>query len=203
VPSDHNTRWPDILATRLRGTATTRALGVVNAGIGGNRMLLDGLGPNLLARFDRDVIARSGVRRAILPEGVNDLGVLTRDASASPVQNAVMVAQVTAAYAQVAARAHAHGIKVIGGTVMPFAGNDYYHPGPATEADRQAINTFIRTSGIFDGLIDFDRTMRDPAHPDRLAPEYDSGDHLHPSERGYAAMAKRYRSRCSVRRSGR
>jgi hypothetical protein len=73
---------------------------------------------------------------------------------------------------------------------MPFAGNDYYHPGPATEADRQAINTFIRTSGIFDGLIDFDRTMRDPAHPDRLAPEYDSGDHLHPSERGYAAMGE-------------
>ncbi|RZM16225.1 MAG: SGNH/GDSL hydrolase family protein, partial [Sphingomonas sp.] len=188
VPADRNTRWPDVLAERLRASPSTRALGVVNAGIGGNRVLLDGLGPNLLARFDRDVIARSGVRWAILLEGVNDLGVLTRDTPVTPARHAGIVAQVTAGYAQVVARAHAHSIKVIGGTVTPFGGNDYYHPGPASEADRQAINTFIRSSGLFDAVVDFDRVLRDPAHPERLSPAYDSGDHLHPSETGYRAM---------------
>ncbi len=190
VKPERNSRWPDVLAQRLRARPATQAIGVVNAGIGGNRMLLDGLGPNLLARFDRDVIARSGVRWAIALEGVNDLGVLTRDAPATPAQHAAIVAQITAGYAQIVARARAHGIKVIGGTVMPFGGNDYYHPGAANEADRQAVNRFIRTSGVFDSVIDFDRLMRDPAHPDRLAPAYDSGDHLHPSEAGYRIMGE-------------
>jgi lysophospholipase L1-like esterase/peptidoglycan/xylan/chitin deacetylase (PgdA/CDA1 family) len=190
VAPEHNNRWPDILAARLRAQTETRSIGVVNAGIGGNRMLLDGSGPNLLARFDRDVIARSGVRWAIVLEGINDLGVFTRDAPATPAQHAALVAQLTAGYTQIVARAHAHGIKVIGGTVMPFGGNDYYHPNAANEADRQAINVFIRTSGLFDAVIDFDRIMRDPAHPDRLAPAYDSGDHLHPSEAGYRVMGE-------------
>jgi len=190
VKPERNTRWPDVLAQRLRGTTATRAIGVVNAGIGGNRVLLDGLGPNLLARFDRDVVARSGVRWAIVLEGVNDLGVLTREAPATPAQHAAIVAQVTAGFSQVVARAHAHGIKVIGGTVMPFGGNTYYHPTAENEADRQAVNTFIRTSGVFDAVIDFDRLMRDPAHPDRLSPAYDSGDHLHPSEAGYKTMGE-------------
>ncbi|MGU3392358.1 GDSL-type esterase/lipase family protein [Sphingomonas sp. M1A8_2b] len=190
VKPNHNTRWTDRLAERLRDTAATRGIGVVNAGIGGNRILLDGLGPNLMARFDRDVVARSGVRWAILIEGVNDLGVLTREAPATPAQHAAIVAQVTAGYTQLVARAHAHGIRMIGGTITPFGGNDYYHPGPATEADRQAINAFIRTSGLFDAVIDFDRVMRDPAHPDRLNPAYDSGDHLHPSEAGYRTMGE-------------
>ncbi len=188
VKPERNTRWTDVLAERLRATPATRGLGVVNAGIGGNRVLLDGLGPNLLARFDRDVIARSGVRWAIVLEGINDLGVLTREAPATPAQHAAVVAQVTAGFTQIAARAHAHGIKLIGGTVMPFGGNTYYHPGAASEADRQAINAFIRTSGVFDAVVDFDRLMRDPAHPDRLSPAYDSGDHLHPSEAGYRTM---------------
>ncbi len=188
VKPERNTRWTDVLAQRLRGTTTTRAIGVVNAGIGGNRVLLDGLGPNLLARFDRDVIARSGVRWAIVLEGINDLGVLTREAPATPAQHAAIVAQITAGFAQVVTRAHAHGIKVIGGTVMPFGGNTYYHPTAENEADRQAVNTFLRTSGVFDAVIDFDRLMRDPAHPDRLSPAYDSGDHLHPSEVGYKTM---------------
>ena len=190
VKPERNTRWPDVLAQRLRGTTAIRATGVVNAGIGGNRVLLDGLGPNLLARFDRDVIARSGVRWAIVLEGINDLGVLTREAPATPAQHAAIVAQITAGFAQVVARAHAHGIKVIGGTVMPFGGNTYYHPTAENEADRQAVNTFIRTSGVFDAVIDFDRLMRDPAHPDRLSPAYDSGDHLHPSEVGYKTMGE-------------
>ncbi len=188
VRPERNTRWTDVLAERLRAGAATRALGVVNAGIGGNRMLLDGLGPNLLARFDRDVIARSGVRWAIVLEGVNDLGVLTREAPATPAQHAAIVAQITAGYAQIVARAHAHGITVVGGTITPFVGNDYYHAGAETEADRQAVNAYIRTSGVFDAVVDFDRLLRDPAHPDRLSPAYDSGDHLHPSEAGYRAM---------------
>ncbi|WP_156361818.1 GDSL-type esterase/lipase family protein [Sphingomonas sp. Leaf343] len=190
VKPERNTRWPDILATRLRSTAATSRIGVVNAGIGGNRILLDGLGPNLMARFDRDVVSRSGVRWAILLEGVNDLGVLTRDAPATPAQHAGIIAGITAAYRQLAARAHAQGIALIGGTITPFGGNDYYHPGPATEADRQAINAFIRGSGVFDAVIDFDALLRDPAMPDRLASRYDSGDHLHPSEAGYRAMGE-------------
>ncbi|WP_375271054.1 SGNH/GDSL hydrolase family protein [Sphingomonas sp.] len=190
VAPDRNMRWPDILAERLRARPSSRGIGVVNSGIGGNRVLLDGLGPNLLARFDRDVVARTGVRWAIVLEGINDLGVLTRDAPATSEQHAAIVAQVTAAYAQVVQRAHAHGMEVIGGTLMPFVGNDYYHPGAATEADRQAINRFIRRSGTFDAVVDFDRVMRDPARPDRLAPAYDSGDHLHPSEAGYRAMGE-------------
>ncbi len=190
VAPEHNGRWPDVLAARLRAQTATRAIGVVNAGIGGNRILLDGSGPNLLARFDRDVIARSGVRWAVVLEGINDLGVLTRDAPASPAQHAAIVTQITTSYTQIVTRAHAHGIKVIGGTVMPFGGNEYYHPNALNEGDRQALNTFIRTSGVFDAVIDFDRVMRDPAHPDRLSPAYDSGDHLHPSEAGYRVMGE-------------
>ena len=190
VEPERNTRWTDVFAQRLRSEARTRGIGVVNAGIGGNRILLDGLGPNLMARFDRDVIARSGVRWAIVLEGINDLGTLTRDAPATPEQHRALVRQITAAYRQLAERAHAHGIKLIGGTVMPFGGNSYYHPAPELEAARQEINRFIRTSGTFDAVIDFDKVMRDPAQPDRLAPALDSGDHLHPSEAGYRKMGE-------------
>ncbi|PAX06819.1 hypothetical protein CKY28_16585 [Sphingomonas lenta] len=190
VTPDSNRRWTDFFLSRLRADPRTRNLGVVNAGIGGNRVLLDGIGPNLMARFDRDVIARSGATHAILLEGINDLGVLTRDAPATPQAHRRIVAEVTGAYRQLAERARAHGIKLIGGTLTPFVGNDYYHPGPETEADRQAINRFIRTSGVFDAVVDFDAALRDPANPSRLLPAYDSGDHLHPSEAGYEAMAK-------------
>lgn len=189
VQPDTNMRWTDAFATRLRGSTALSGWGVVNAGIGGNRVTLDGLGPNLLARFDRDVVARSGVRFAILMEGVNDLGTLTRDKPATPAEHAALVRRITAGYAQVVARAHAHGIKVIGGTITPFVGNDYYHADGANEADRQQVNAFIRQSGTFDAVVDFDAALRDPARPDRLAPAYDSGDHLHPSMAGYRAMA--------------
>ena len=189
VQPDTHARWTDAFAERLRGSTALAGWGVVNAGIGGNRVTLDGLGPNLLARFDRDVIARSGVKYAILLEGINDLGTLTRDRPASPAEHAALVRRITAGYAEVVARAHAHGIRVVGGTVMPFGGNDYYHPDASNEADRQAVNCFIRHSGVFDAVVDFDAAMRDPARPDRLAPAYDSGDHLHPSMAGYRAMA--------------
>lgn len=188
VSTDSNRRWTDRLAERMRASPGFQGWGVVNAGIGGNRVLRDGVGPNLVARFDRDVIARSNVRVAIVLEGVNDLGVFTHEHDQPLAAHAAMVADLEAAYREVVRRAHAHGIAVVGGTVMPLGGNDYYHIGPATEADRQAINRFIRSSGVFDAVVDFDRAMADPVHPDRLRPDYDSGDHLHPGERGYRAM---------------
>jgi lysophospholipase L1-like esterase len=189
VLSNQNTRWPDLLAERLLAAPATRAIGTLNLGIGGNRMLLDGLGPNGLARFDRDVLGRPGVRWAILLEGVNDLGTFTREAPQPPAAHQALVRRMIQAYAQMAARARARGIRLIAGTIMPFGSSAYYHPDAATEADRQAINAWIRAPGHFDALVDFDALTRDPAHPDRLRPDYDSGDGLHPSPAGYQAMA--------------
>ena len=183
-----NDRWPDVLAQQLAASAATRLVGVLNEGIGGNRLLLDGLGPNAMARFDRDVLAPAGVRYVILLEGVNDLGVLTRDHAVSSAEHAAMVQGIISAYQQITRRAHAHGIEAIGATIMPYGGSKYYHPGAASEADRQAINTWVRAPGHFDAVVDFDRLMQDPQHPDRLMPAYDSGDHLHPSPAGYRVM---------------
>lgn len=184
VKPNTNARWTDGLARRLGGRVA-----VLNAGIGGNRVLLDGLGPNAMARFERDVLGQAGVRHLIVLEGVNDIGVLTRERPATPEAHRALVAGVTGGYAQMIARARAHGIMTHVATIMPFASNGYYHPGAASEADRQAINAWIRTPGNADHVIDFDRLMRDAAHPDRLLPAYDSGDGLHPSIAGYAAMA--------------
>jgi lysophospholipase L1-like esterase len=183
-----NDRWTDVLAKRLQQSSATRAIGVVNKGIGGNHLLTDGLGPNALARFDRDVLAPAGARWLIVLEGVNDLGGMARAGHASPAEHAELVHRIIASYAQIIERAHAHGIRVIGGTITPFAGSDYYHPDAATEADRQAINSWIRAHGHFDAVADFDAVARDPKQPDRLLPAYDCGDHLHPSPAGYRAM---------------
>ena len=185
-----NDRWPDVLAARLQVSPATRTLGVLNQGIGGNHLLTDGLGPNALARFDRDVLASSGAKYVILLEGVNDLGGLTRLAEVSQQEHDALVQRILDAYRQIVLRAHARGIQVFGATILPYTGSDYYHPGPLSEADRQAINQWIRTPGNFDAVIDFDKVTRDPAHPDRLLPAYDSGDHLHPSPAGYRAMAE-------------
>lgn len=184
-----NTRWPDDLARRLESSPDTRGLGVLNVGTGGNRLLLDGLGPNALARFDRDVLAQTGVRYVIVLEGVNDLGTATRLAPISAAQHTVLVQQIIGAYEQIILRAHAHGITVIGGTITPYMGSDYYHPAAVSEADRLAINAWIRQPGHFDAVVDFDRVVRDPEHPGRMLPAYDSGDHLHPAPAGYRAMA--------------
>ena len=183
-----NDRWTDVLAQRFQSSPGTRAVAVLNQGIGGNRLLADGLGPNALARFDRDVLAQTGVRYLIVLEGVNDLGGLARNGEVSAAEHSALVRRIEEAYQQIVLRAHAHGIKVIGGTILPYTGSDYYHPGPNSEADRQAVNQWIRTPGHFDELVDFDKVMRDPSHPDRLLPSYDSGDHLHPSPAGYSAM---------------
>ena len=184
-----NDRWPDVLAKRLQANAGTANLAVVNAGIGGNRLLLDSLGPNALARFDHDVLAPAGAHYLIVLEGVNDLGMMSREGDRPRAEHDAMVHRITAAYEQMIARAHAHGIKTIGATILPFVGSEFYHPGPEIEADRQAVNQWIRTPGHFDAVIDFDMVTRDPQHPDRLLQALDSGDHLHPSAAGYAAMA--------------
>jgi lysophospholipase L1-like esterase len=185
-----NDRWPDVLARHLQSGPKTAMMGVLNEGIGGNRVLLDGLGPNALARFDRDVLAQPGVRFLIVLEGVNDLGTLTRDREVSSGEHDALVRRILSAYAQMAMRAHAHGIRVIGATILPYTGSDYYHPSAANEADRQAINQWIRSAKDFDAVVDFDRLTRDPEHPERLLPAFDSGDHLHPSPAGYKAMGE-------------
>ncbi len=183
-----NDRWPDVLAARMQADKSTRMTGVLNLGIGGNRLLLDGLGPNALARFDRDVLAQTSVRAVIVLEGVNDLGTLTRDHDVSAEEHAALVGQIEGAYAQLIERAHAHGIRVIGATILPYSGSKYYHPGLESEADRQAINAWIRDAGHFDAVVDFDKLTRNPAHPDHLSPAFDSGDGLHPGPAGYKAM---------------
>ena len=183
-----NDRWTDVLAERLQASPATSSIGVVNAGIGGNHLLTDGLGPNVLARFDRDVLAPAGARWVIVFEGVNDLGGLARNPQATAADHAALVQRLVGAYQQIILRAHAHGIKVIGATITPYTGSDYYHPGPQDEADRQAINAWIRMPGHFDAVVDFDAVVRDPAQPDRLLPKYDCGDHLHPSPAGYKAI---------------
>ena len=183
-----NDRWTDVLASRLQSSPATRNIGVSNQGIGGNHLLTDGLGPNALARFDRDVLAPAAVRWVIVFEGVNDLGGLARDGEVPATQHAALVERVLAAYQQIIVRAHAHGLRVIGATITPYVGSTYYHPGPLSEADRLAVNRWIRTAGNFDAVIDFDSVVRDPQHSDQLLPAYDSGDHLHPSPAGYKAM---------------
>lgn len=185
-----NDRWTDVLARRLQAAPNTRNIGVSNQGIGGNHLLTDGLGPNALARFDRDVLAPVGVRWVIVFEGVNDLGGLARNGEVTPPEHAALVKHVISAYEQIILRAHAHGLHVFGATVTPYVGSENYHPGPTSEADRQAVNAWIRAPGHFDAVIDFDSVVRDPQHPDRLLPAYDYGDHLHPSPAGYRAMGE-------------
>jgi lysophospholipase L1-like esterase len=190
VGPDRNDRWPDVLAERLQADPATRHLSVLNHGVGGNRLLSDGLGPNGLARFDRDVLGQTGVRYVIVLEGVNDLWTATQDGPLPPEAHGRLVADMIGAYRQVVARGRARGLKVIGATILPFAGASLAAPDGANEPDRQALNAWIRQPGNFDAVIDFDALMRDPARPDRLNPALDSGDHLHPSLAGYRAMAE-------------
>jgi lysophospholipase L1-like esterase len=185
-----NDRWTDVLAARLQAAPKTRNVGVLNQGIGGNHLLTDGLGPNVLARFDRDVLAQTGVRWVIVLEGVNDIGGFTRLNDPPLPDHEAFVQRVIGSYEQVIARAHAAHLRVFGATILPYTDSDYYHPPASNEADRQAINRWIRTPGHFDGLIDFDKALADPKKPDHLASAYDSGDHLHPSSAGYRAMGE-------------
>jgi lysophospholipase L1-like esterase len=181
-----NDRWPDNLARRLAANRRTARVAVANHGIGGNRLLRDGLGPNALARLDRDVLALPGVRWLIVLEGINDIG--TRVAARQKGEPYATADDLIAAYEQIITRAHARDVRVYGATILPFEGASNYFT-PDGEADRQKVNAWIRTSGRFDGVIDFDAATRDPRNPSRLAPAVDGGDHLHPSAAGYRVMA--------------
>lgn len=183
--TNENGRWTDYLARRLLAARKTSHIAVLNHGIGGNRLLRDGLGPNALARLDRDVIAQNGVRWLIVLEGINDLG--TAKNARERGERAATIEDIIGAYEQIILRAHARNIRVIGATIMPCQGSSYFTP--ELEAARQAINRWIRTAGKLDGVIDFDAATRDREHPSRLAERFDSGDHLHPGDAGYQAMA--------------
>ncbi len=178
-----NARWPDALARRLQANKKTAQLGVLNQGIGGNRVLHDVAGPNALARFDRDVLAQTGVKYLIFMESINDIGH-----AQDPVKpyDVVTAEDLIVGLSQLAERAHTHGIKVIGATLTPYVGAKY--ASPAGEAMRQTVNKWIRTTSLLDGVVDFDKATQDPANPTVFLPANDSGDHLHPKDAGYKAM---------------
>lgn len=167
-----NRRWPDDLARRLLAKPLAQQMGVLNEGISGNRILADGAGPSTLSRLDRDVLAQPGAETVIFLEGINDL---SRGATAD---------QVIAGDRQVIARVHAAGKCILGGTLTPFGNSS-----DTEKAAVRTVNDFIRNSGEFDGVVDFNAAIRDPADPDRMLPVYDSGDSLHPNDAGYQAMA--------------
>jgi lysophospholipase L1-like esterase len=185
VRSTHNMnrRWPDVLAARLSQNSASSRVGVLNEGIGANHLLYRGYGPNALARFDRDVLAQSDVRSVIVLESINDIGGL---ADVQSPWLAVTASQLEFGFTQLADRAHEHGLKIFGATITPYGGAGYY--SDEGEQVREAVNDWMRTSGVFDGVVDFDKITRDPAHPARFNPAYDSGDHLHPNDAGYKAM---------------
>ncbi len=188
---DANGRWPNDLARRLDAVSGP-TLAVADEGIGGNRVLADSrvFGVSAEARFERDVLDQPGVRDVIVLEGINDIGFSTgpsRPRELPPAGTGVSAAQIIAGYQKLIAEAHARGLRIFGATLLPFQGAGYY--SAAGEATREAVNAWIRTSSAFDGVIDFDKVMRDPADPPRLNPAYDSGDHLHPNDAGYQAMA--------------
>jgi lysophospholipase L1-like esterase len=178
--ADTNSRWPDHLARRLAARSGT-AISVLNAGISGNRVLGDGAGVSALARFDRDVLMQTGVTHVIVMEGINDIGI----ARSNPTPGAD---DLIAGHKQLIERARARGLKVYGATLTPFEGAAYWTA--EGEAKRQALNQWIRTSGAYDAVIDFDQVTRDPAAPTKFLPAYDSGDHLHPGDAGYKAMGE-------------
>ncbi len=184
--TNQNNRWPDQLLDRLQSRHDTARIAVLNQAAGGNRVLNDGLGPNVLARLDRDVLAQSGVGVLIVFEGVNDIGTA---AATEPAQQAV-TDELLAAYDQIILRTRAQDIRVYGATLLPFGGNTGYDdPAGLREQTRQRVNRWIRTTHRFDAIIDFDLATRDPANPRQLRPDFDDGDHLHLNPQGYKALA--------------
>jgi lysophospholipase L1-like esterase len=175
--TDKNRRWPDYLARRLRAAPDSGIQGVANEGISGNKVLTDGAGQSALKRLQRDVLSQSGVRTLVLLEGINDIKA----------HDGVTSADLTAGYREIAARAHAAGKCVVGATVLPYKG--WWEWNPAEEAVRQEVNAFVRTSGEFDAVADFDRVLRSPYDAERMLPTFDGGDHLHPNDKGMQAMA--------------
>jgi lysophospholipase L1-like esterase len=178
--NDADAAWPSVLARRLQDAGSH--LAVVNEGISGNRVLGDGAGVSMLARFERDVLAQPGIKYLVFMEAINDIGGASR-AGATP----VTAEEIIAVYKQMIARAHMRGIKVIGATLTPYEGAGYYsEPG---EVIRTAVNQWIRTTGMLDGVVDFDLVTRDPEHPRKFRPGFNIRDNLHPNDAGYKAMA--------------
>jgi lysophospholipase L1-like esterase len=182
-------RWPDHLARRL----APHGVAVLNAGISGNRLLRDGMGESGLARFERDVLRHPGVRAVIVLLGTNDIG--WPGGPFGPAEPAPTLQALSRGFEQLVAQAHARGVRVVGATVPPFEdalkGTPLEgHYSPQKELLRQQLNRWIRSAGAFDAVVDFDALLRDPAHPSRLRADFDSGDHLHPGDTGYRAMAE-------------
>ena len=180
---DADMGWPEQLAARIAARGVD--VGVINAGISGGRVLREVSGPSALTRFDRDVLSAPGISSVVVLEGINDIGRAAQQGFAS---EAVTADELIAGYRQLIARAHARGVKILAGTLLPFEGAMYFHA--AGEATRQAVNAWIRTSGEFDGIIDFEAAMKDPAKPSRMLEGLHSGDFLHPGDAGYARMAE-------------
>jgi lysophospholipase L1-like esterase len=181
--TETNSAWPAQLAARLAAKKETAHIAVANMGIGGNRVLRDGSGVSALGRLDRDVLSQPGVKWLMLLEGINDIGREARDPA-----EAVTAEEIIGAYKQIVERAHALGIKVIGCTITPYDGAGYHQP--KGEATRMAVNQFIRTGKVFDAVADFDAATRDGNVRSKLRAEFDPGDHLHPNDAGYKAMAE-------------
>jgi len=184
--------WPDDFARRLAAAGLGQKIAIVDEGISGNQLRHDFAGVSAQARFDRDVLATPGVRYVIVLEGINDLGfpgVNMMGHMLAPWSSMPTANDIIAAYRQLIARAHAHGLEIFGATLTPFKGTFVPYYTDSKEKVREAINRWIRTSGAFDGVIDFDAALRDPEHPHRYLPRYSSPDHLHPSDAGYKAMA--------------
>lgn len=179
-----NTRWTDDLARDLAAHPNDAGISVLNQGLGGNNIYRPrGLGPTAISRFDRDVIAQPGAAWVIVFEGVNDIGTSRGDAA----EVGAVAGGIIRALQQFIVRAHTRGLLIYGATITPFGGS--FYDTPETEAARDQVNAWIRASGHFDAVIDFDQVVRDPNHPGRLAPAFDSGDHLHPNSTGYQTMA--------------
>jgi lysophospholipase L1-like esterase len=188
--TDGNDRWTDALVHRMR-RESFGPMAVVNTGIGGNKLMRVSLGPNTVSRFDRDVLMRSGVTHAIVLIGINDLGGHHRNRAAedTPESRERLLADMKQAFRQIAERGREHGVCMIGGTLVPYIGSDYYKPTPDNDAVRLKLNDWIRTSGTFDAVVDFDAAIRDPPRiPSAMRKEY-SHDWLHPSPAGFRAMA--------------
>jgi len=185
--TDRNNRWPDLVLAKMQKNPLTADIAVVNQAAGGNRILADGLGPNALGRIDRDVLAQSGIKYALIFEGVNDIGTAADNADAQKQTGDSVIW----ALKQMVVRIHTFGIPVFAATITPFSGNATIQPysSPIRDAARQRVNDFIRNSGTFDAVIDFDKILRDPKIPSQLAPQFDSGDFLHPNVAGYQAIA--------------
>jgi lysophospholipase L1-like esterase len=181
-----NNRWPDHFARRILAQLGNQRLGVLNQSITGNRLLHDGIGPNGLERFDRDVLAQTGVTHVIVLLGNNDIWV----GEVLFPSEAVTAERIIQGHQQLIRRAHARGLTIYGATLTPMQGFVPNVVFPAVEAKRQAVNAWIRTSGEYDAVVDFDAVTRDPSAPGRLLPAFDSGDHLHPNDAGYEAMGK-------------